>query len=67
MDESKLIWGLLFGAVGIGYLIYGRRQRILLPFVAGIGLIGLPYLVDDIAILVLGGVVLLALPFVVKL
>ena len=66
MDETKLVWGLLFGAVGIGYLVYGRRQRILMPFLAGIGLIGLPYVFDNIGILLLVGVVLVALPFVVK-
>ena len=48
MDETKLVWGLLFGAVGIGYLVYGRRQRILMPFLTGVGLIGLPYVFDNI-------------------
>ncbi|MDH3642850.1 MAG: hypothetical protein OES38_12190 [Gammaproteobacteria bacterium] len=67
MDESKLLWGLLFGAVGIGYLVYGRRQRILMPFLAGVGLLGFPYFVDDTGVLLLLGVVLVALPFVVKL
>jgi hypothetical protein len=67
MNESKLVLGLLFGAAGIGYLIYGRRQRVLMPFLAGVGLLGAPYLVDSTGLLVLMGVVLLALPFVVKL
>ena len=66
MDETKLVWGLLFGAVGIGYLVYGRRQRILMPFLTGVGLIGLPYVFDNIGILLLVGAVLVALPFVVK-
>ena len=67
MDESKLLWGLVFGAVGIGYLIYGRRQRTLMPFLAGAGLVSFPYFVDDTGILVLLGAVLVALPFVVRL
>ena len=67
MDESKLLWGLLFGSIGIGFLIYGRRQRTLMPFLAGIGLIGFPYFVDGTGTLLLAGVVLIALPFVVKL
>lgn len=67
MDESKLLWGLLFGAIGIGYLVYGRRQRTLMPFLAGIGLMGLPYLVEGTATLLLVGIALVALPFVVKL
>ena len=67
MDESKLLWGLLFGAVGIGYVVYGRRQRVLMPFLAGVGLLGFPYFVDNTGILLLLGVVLIALPFVAKL
>lgn len=67
MDEPNLLWGLLFGGVGVGYLVYGRRQRSLMPFLAGLGLLGFPYLVDNTAAFLLVGVVLIALPFVVKL
>jgi hypothetical protein len=67
MDESDLLWGLLFGSIGIGYLIYGRRQRILMPFLAGVGLIIFPYFVEGPAMLVLVGLVLAALPFMIKL
>ena len=67
MDESKLLWGLLFGSIGIGYLVYGRRQRTLMPFLAGVGLVSFPYFVEGTAVLLLIGLALLALPFVVKL
>lgn len=66
MDESKLLWGLLFGSVGIGYLMYGRRQKNLMPFLAGLGLICFPYLIDQTSILLLVGLALIGLPFVVK-
>jgi hypothetical protein len=67
MDESKLLWGLLFGSTGLGYLIYGRRQRTVVPFVAGIALMASPYFIDTTVALLLAGIVLLALPFVIKL
>lgn len=66
MTGTDLVWGLLFGSIGIGYLTYGRRQRAVLPFLCGIGLIAVPYLVSG-AILTVGvGLALLVLPFVVK-
>lgn len=67
MDESKLLWGLLFGSIGFGYLIYGRRQRTVVPFVAGIALIAFPYFIDTTVTLLLVGIVLLAVPLVIKL
>ncbi|MFP6816331.1 MAG: hypothetical protein VB948_05795 [Pseudomonadales bacterium] len=67
MDESKLLWGLLFGSIGFGYLIYGRKQRTVVPFVAGIALMASPYFIETTVLLLLAGMVLLALPFVIKL
>lgn len=67
MDQSDLLWGLLFGSIGLGYLVYGRRQRAVMPFVAGIGLAGLPYFVDGTAWMLLLGAAFMALPMVVKL
>ncbi len=66
MQETNLLWGLLFGAIGIGYLLYGRRQRVLIPFLAGAGLVSFPYFVDNTGVLVLVGVILSAVPFVLK-
>jgi len=67
VDQGDLLWGLLFGSIGLGYLVYGRRQRALLPFIAGIGLIGAPYFVHGTAWLLLAGAAFIALPMVVKL
>jgi hypothetical protein len=67
MDASKLLWGLLFGSIGFGYLIYGRKQRTVVPFVAGIALMASPYFIETTVLLLLAGMVLLALPFVIKL
>jgi len=66
MDGTTLAWSLLFGSVGLGYAVYGRRQRSLVPLLAGIGLIVLPFVVDGTAVTLGLGALLLALPFVVK-
>ena len=67
MSTTLLFLGLLFGSLGAGYCVYGRRQRALVPFIAGLLLIGVPYLIASVAALIAVGVVLAAIPFFVKL
>jgi len=31
MTESILLWGLLFGSIGIGFALYGKQQRAPVP------------------------------------
>ena len=64
--DAELIWGLVFGSIGIGYCIYGRRQKTLMPFVSGIALIGFPHFVDGALLTMLVGAVLASIPFYVK-
>lgn len=66
MDDAELIWGLVFGSIGIGYFIYGRRQRTLMPFISGLALIAFPYFVEGALLTVLIGTALAAVPFVIK-
>ncbi len=66
MDESTLLWGLLFGSIGVGYFVYGRKQRKLMPFVSGVGLILTPMFVYEVGYLLALGVVLIALPVLIK-
>jgi hypothetical protein len=37
---ASLLW-LLWGSVGMGYLLYARRQRMIVPFIAGVAMIAL--------------------------
>lgn len=67
MDTSALLWGLLFGSIGLAYVIYGRKQRIVVPFVSGLALIAFPYFVSGTVAMIVIGAVLIALPFFVKL
>ena len=67
MSTSLLFLGLLFGSLGAGYCVYGRRQRALVPFVAGVLLIGIPYFIASVTALIAVGVVLAAVPFFVRL
>jgi hypothetical protein len=58
----NLLLGLLFGAVGSGYVIYARRQHDALFFVIGFALIVYPYFIATPLLIVVIGVFLAAIP-----
>jgi hypothetical protein len=66
-DASMLLWGVVFGSIGLGFFIYGRRQQAVVPLVAGIALCVVPYMIANVYLLVLAGIVLVALPYFVRL
>ncbi len=66
MGASVLIWHVLFGSVGLGFFIYGRRQRTVVPLLVGVALMVAPYMVSNAYLLVALGVVLIALPYFVR-
>ncbi len=66
MSVSTLVWGMLFGAIGVGYFIYGKRQAALVPLVCGIALMVFPYFLSSAWALVLVGVALMAIPYFVR-
>jgi hypothetical protein len=67
LDTSSLLWGLLFGSIGLGFLIYGRKQRAVVPLVCGLALMIFPYFVSNTILLITIGVVLIALPYFFRL
>ena len=60
-----LFLGVIFGSLGMGYCLYGRRQRSPVALVCGLLLMAVPYFIANPAALVAVGVVLAALPFFV--
>ena len=68
MDSTAvLLWGMLFGAIGFGYFLYGKKQKAIIPLVVGIVLCIFPYFIANVYALVMVGVVLMAIPFFVRL
>jgi len=65
-SPAMLMWSILFGSIGIGYLVYGRKQRHVLALVTGLLLMVFPYFVSSVTLLVLLGALLVVLPYVVK-
>jgi hypothetical protein len=66
-DTSSLLWGLLFGSIGVGFFIYGKRQKRAVPLVCGLALMIFPYFVSNTFLLVAVGVALMASPYFVRL
>jgi hypothetical protein len=64
--ETTLFLSILFGSVGVGYFIYGRKQKRVVPLLAGMGLCGFPYFVSGTLAVVIIGVVLTALPWILR-
>ncbi|HET7595571.1 MAG TPA: hypothetical protein VFK15_01435 [Burkholderiales bacterium] len=67
MNPWVLMWGVLFSSVGVGFFIYGKKQKTLMPFVCGLALMVFPYFVSNTAALVAIGTGLIALPYFVRI
>lgn len=63
---EQLFIGIVAGAFGMGYIVYGRRQAKLSAVIAGVLLCVYPYFVDSLFWLIVVGVVLLVAPFVIE-
>lgn len=66
MNESLLLWGLLFSSIGMGFFIYGRKQQRPVPLACGVVLMIYPYFVPSTTWLVAIGVALCAVPYFVR-
>lgn len=67
MNASTLWWGLLFGSIGLGFFVYGRKQRAIVPLVCGVALMLFPYVVSGTAWLLVTGAALIAIPYFVRI
>jgi hypothetical protein len=67
LNTSGLLWGLLFGSIGLGFLIYGKRQKAAIPLVCGLALMVFPYFVSNTMLLVAIGIALVAIPYFVRI
>jgi hypothetical protein len=62
ITASSLFLGLLFGSIGLGLFMYGRKQRAVVPLLCGLVLLVVPYLISSAWLLLVigGGVVAIA-------
>ena len=65
-STAVLIWGMIFGSIGVGFCMYGRKQKAIVPLCVGIALCVFPYFVANVYALVLIGAVLMVIPYFVR-
>lgn len=65
-NTTTLIWGMLFGIFGLAFFVYGKKQAAVMPLVCGLALMIFPYFVTNIYALVAVGLILIALPFIIR-
>jgi len=66
LNESWLLWGLLFGSIGLGFFVYGKKQKAAVPMVCGLALMIFPYFISNTIVLVAIGAMLTAVPYFVR-
>jgi hypothetical protein len=66
ISTTQLLLSVLFSSIGVGYFIYGRRQKKSIPFFVGIGLsVYTFFIVNTIAIIAIG-IILMIIPIFIK-
>jgi len=58
---------ILFGSIGAGYFIYGKKQRQVVPLLTGLALCVYPYFISHGYAIVVVGLVLTAVPWFIRL
>lgn len=66
-NSTHLVWAMIFGSFGLGFLVYARKQRAAVPLAVGIALFIFPYFIPNVYMLVVVGLVLVALPYFVRI
>ena len=66
-SPTLLMWGMFFGAFGLGFFLYGKKQKAVVPLITGIALCVVPYFIANVYALVVVGLILMAIPYFVRL
>jgi hypothetical protein len=66
MSSSALMLSIFFGLVGTGFVMYAKRAGVIVPAVAGVGLMVIPYFLTNLWIMSVICVGLMAMPFVFR-
>jgi len=65
-NPASIMWGVLFGSVGMGYLMYGRRERRGIALLSGVVLCVFPYFISSVVLMFAVAFVVMALPYFLR-
>ncbi len=66
MNEATLLWGMFFGAIGVGYFIYGKKHKKMVSLGCGVTLIVFLYVITVTWPMVITGSMLMIVPWLVR-
>jgi len=66
MEMNQLLLSLLFGTIGLGMFIYGKKAMRFVALGAGLGLMIVPYFISNLLLMSGVCVALMALPWVIR-
>ena len=67
MNTTQLLLGLIFSFIGLGYFLYGKKQKKMVPLVCGLLLMVYYYFIDTTLWLSGLGVLLSLFPYFIRL
>ncbi|MCR4530783.1 amino acid transport protein [Acinetobacter venetianus] len=66
MNATQLFLGVIFSSIGLGYFLYGKKQKMTVPLVCGLVLMLFTYFIDNTMIISVIGIVLSILPYFLR-
>ncbi len=63
LTTAKLFAYLIFGIIGLAAFVYGKKNRLIKPFIVGLALMVYPYFISGTLLLYVIGILLAALVF----
>jgi len=63
-DTTAMMLSVLFGALGFGFLIFGKKSGQMIPMFVGLALMVFPYFIPNVVLMLSVCLVLTAVPFV---
>ncbi|MCH7313700.1 amino acid transport protein [Acinetobacter sp. ANC 3882] len=66
MNATQLFLGVIFSSIGLGYFLYGKKQKMTVPLVCGLVLMLFTYFIDSTAMISIIGVILSVVPYFLR-
>ncbi|MFV7500244.1 amino acid transport protein [Acinetobacter pittii] len=66
MNTTQLFLGVIFSSIGVGYFLYGKKQKMTVPFTVGLVLMIFPYFIESNVLLSGSGTLLSAIPYFLR-
>lgn len=63
MNTTQLFLGVIFSSIGLGYFLYGKKQKMTVPFTVGLILMIFPYFIESNVLLSGIGTLLSVIPY----